>query len=284
MIAVLGRVHEAAGDCGPLTWDTDSAADWLADPGLYAYLAEDGVLAYRWHGGNEGLFVERAEAVSGQTVRALWTQLGSHASIADTVYATTGPASAFWWLTRERDADMRHRSRWMLRVVDAPAAIAARGFPAATSLSVPLRIADDARPANSGRWQLSVAEGAGTLDPLGPGAPAGTVGSDSSAPSAPPSRWARAGWPRCTPGPLSSHCGRRAWPSAGGQPTTRRWTPPLPPRPTCSTPFDGHAAGVAPPHRPRPGKFEANRCSRTQTERAPGGFVIRAAPDPGAGG
>jgi predicted acetyltransferase len=69
----------------------------------------------------------------------------------------------------------------MLRVVDAPAAIAARGFPAATSLSVPLRIADDARPANSGRWQLSVAGGAGTLDPLSPAGPASTVGPASSA-------------------------------------------------------------------------------------------------------
>ena len=175
VIAVLGRVHEAARDCGPITWDPGSAADWLADPGLYAYLAEDGVLAYRWHNGNEGLFVERAEAVSGQTVRALWTLLGSHASIADKVYAMTGPASAFWWLTQERDADMRHRSRWMLRVVDAPAAIAARGFPAAISLSVPLRIADDARPANSGRWQLSVAGGAGRFDPLGPDVPAGSA-------------------------------------------------------------------------------------------------------------
>ena len=177
VIALLGRVHEAARDCGPITWDTDSAADWLADPGLYAYLAEDGLLAYRWQRGNEELFVERAEAVSGQTVRALWTQLGSHASIADRVYAITGPASAFWWLARERDADIAHRFRWMLRVVDAPAAIAARGFPVATTLSVPLRIADDARPANSGRWQLSVAGGAGTLDPLGPGDPAGTADS-----------------------------------------------------------------------------------------------------------
>jgi predicted acetyltransferase len=176
VIAVLGRVHQAARDCGPITWDTDSAADWLADPGLYAYLAEDGILAYRWHNGNEELFVERAEAMSGQTVRALWTQLGSHAPIADRVYAMTGPASAFWWLTQERDADMRHRSRWMLRVVDAPAAIAARGFPAATSVTVPLRIADDARPANSGRWQLSVAGGTGTLDPLGPGAAAFSAG------------------------------------------------------------------------------------------------------------
>jgi predicted acetyltransferase len=125
--------------------------------------------------------VERTEAISGQTVRAFWTHLGSYASMAEKVYARTGPASAFWWLGRERDADIEHRSRWMLRVVDAPAAIAARGFPAATSLSVPLRIADDARPANSGRWQLSVAGGTGTLEPLGPDAPAGTAGPARSA-------------------------------------------------------------------------------------------------------
>jgi hypothetical protein len=69
----------------------------------------------------------------------------------------------------------------MLRVVDAPAAIAARGFPAATSLTVPLRITDEARPANAGRWRLTVAGGAGTLDPLGPDAPAGPAGSAGSA-------------------------------------------------------------------------------------------------------
>jgi predicted acetyltransferase len=173
VIAALGRVHEAARDCGPITRDAAMVAEWLAGPDLYAYLAEDGFLACQWHNGNRDLYVERAEAVSGQTVRAFWAHLGSYASIAEKVYARTGPASAFWWLTAERDADIAHRSRWMLRVVDAPAAIAARGFPAATSVSVPLRIADDVRPANAGRWQLSVAAGAGALDPLDPDAPAG---------------------------------------------------------------------------------------------------------------
>jgi len=57
---------------------------------------------------------------------------------------------------------------WMLRVVDAPAAIAARGFPPAVSLSVPLVITDTARPANSGRWQLSVGDGKGILIQNGP--------------------------------------------------------------------------------------------------------------------
>ncbi len=172
VIFVIGRVHEAARDCGPITWDAASVADWLADPDLYAYLCDDGFLIYRWHHGNDALFVEGAEAISAATQRAFWAHVGAHASIAERVYARVGPADAFWWLTRERDADVEHRSMWMLRVVDAPAAIAARGFPAGVSLTVPLGIADDARPANSGRWELTVADGQGVLDPvtLGQGA------------------------------------------------------------------------------------------------------------------
>jgi predicted acetyltransferase len=51
----------------------------------------------------------------------------------------------------------------MLRVVDAAAAIAARGFPPGVSASVPLEIHDAFRPANSGHWRLNVADGTGTL-------------------------------------------------------------------------------------------------------------------------
>ena len=171
VLAVIGQVHQAARDCGPITWDAASVARSLADPGLYTYLRDDGVLSYRWHSGNhDALLVERAEAISASAQRAFWAHVGSHASIADQVHARVGPADAFWRLTRERDADVRHRSMWMLRVVDAPAAVAARGFPAAVSLTVPLAIADDARPANSGRWQLTVAKGQGALEPLRVGA------------------------------------------------------------------------------------------------------------------
>ena len=167
VISVIGQVHEAARDCGPVTWDVASVAGWLADPDLYAYLADDGFLLYRWHhGSSDALFVRAAEAISAQTQRAFWAHVGAHASIAERVYARVGPGAAFWWLTRERDADVEHRSLWMLRVVDAPAAIAARGFPAGVSLRVPLAVADDVRPANSGRWLLTVADGKGALDPL----------------------------------------------------------------------------------------------------------------------
>ncbi len=167
VIAVIGRVHQAARDCGPITRDAASAGSWLADPDLYAYLCDDGFLAYRWHNGNhDGLLVERAEAISAPAQRAIWAHLGSYASIADQVYARVGPADVFWRLTRERDAQVHRRALWMLRVVDAQAAIAARGFPAAVSLTVPLVIADQARPANSGPRQLRVAEGQGALEPM----------------------------------------------------------------------------------------------------------------------
>ncbi len=165
VIAVMGRVHEAARDCGPITWDAEMVARWLAAPEVYAYLCDDGFLAYQWDHGNRDLSVAGAEAVSPATVRAFWSHLGGYGSIAEKVYVQVGLADAFWWLSRERDAGVAHRSMWMLRVIDAPAAIAARGFPAAVSLTVPLLIADDTRPANSGRWDLTVAGGKGSLTP-----------------------------------------------------------------------------------------------------------------------
>ncbi len=173
VISVIGRVHEAARDCGPITWNAAEISHWLEEPDVYAYMCDDGFLAYRWHDGNDTLVVDRAEAVSARTVRAFWTHVGSHASIADKVYARVGPADAFWWLARERDADVENRWMWMLRVVDAPAAIAARGFPAAVSLRAALHLTDGTLPANSGRWELTVAEGKGALTPRPPADPAG---------------------------------------------------------------------------------------------------------------
>src|SRR5215470_15543236 len=175
VIATLGQVHEAARDCGPITRDTGMVAEWLADPDVYAYLAGDGFLAYQWHHGNRDLFVERAEAVSARTVRAFWTHIGSYASITEKIYARTGPASALWWLTAERDIHIDRRSRWMLRIVDAPAAIAARGFPEAVSARVPLHITDGARPANTDFWELAVADGTGALTPWRPEVPCGAL-------------------------------------------------------------------------------------------------------------
>jgi hypothetical protein len=64
---------------------------------------------------------------------------------------------------------------WMLRVVDAAAAIAGRGFPAAAELAVGLHIEDAQLPANAGQWTLEVSGGKGALThgslPVSPAGP-----------------------------------------------------------------------------------------------------------------
>ena len=163
VLTVIGRVHEYARDNGPITRDPATVARWLADPELFAYLASDGFLAYHWHRGHDEILVQRALASSDRTLRDLWSIVASHSSIASMIRARIGPADPVWWLSREPDARLRDREQWMLRVVDAPAAIAARGFPASAQLSLPLWIEDDTRPGNSGLWELVVTGGRGHL-------------------------------------------------------------------------------------------------------------------------
>jgi predicted acetyltransferase len=187
VIEAIGRAHAGARDCGPITWDETTMRRWLTRPGRYAdsdryaYLAQDGFLSYRWRRGNDEIFVDRVVAASAATTRALWAVAASNSSVAEIVRAQVGPSDPFWWMLREQDANIAERESWMLRLLDAPAAIAARGFPAA-DLAVPLQITDDLLAANSGRWELTVRAGAGRLSryrtepvtpPAGPASPGG---------------------------------------------------------------------------------------------------------------
>lgn len=167
IIAVSERIHQAARDSGPVVRDADSIARSLDSEDTYAYLAPDGYLGYRWRGGHAEIVVSSVLAGSAATARALWQLVGSHASMAETVRAYAGPQDAVGWLTSEPDAGLVRVDQWMLRVIDAPAAIAARGYPAAVSLRVPVQLDDPARPANSGQWLLEVSGGQGTLTRAG---------------------------------------------------------------------------------------------------------------------
>lgn len=163
---LIGECHQAARDAGAITWDEGPCAEWLARPDLYSYLAgDDGFAAYEWAG--RDLWVQRLHAKTPDALRALWSTIASHSSVAGSVSGWTSPNGPFWWLTYERDATISRRSMWMLRVIDAPAAIAARGFPPSLSVSVPLELNDPACPANTGHWRLTVTGGKGTLFPNG---------------------------------------------------------------------------------------------------------------------
>jgi len=179
VIAVVGAVHASSRDFGPCTFDAETVRRWLASPDVYAYLRADGFLAYGWGGSGREIEVYTLEAASAETARALWGIVSSHASVAKTVRATVGPNDPIGWLTREPDVGLRLRERWMLRVLDARAAIAGRGFPASVAATVPLQLADPDLPVNAGLHTLSVRAGQGSLTP-------GITASSADSPAAPP--------------------------------------------------------------------------------------------------
>jgi predicted acetyltransferase len=162
--ALLRRLHANARHGGPIDRGEDYIRDVLGDERVFSYLADDGFLAYGWHDGTERLVVRRCVAGSAETARALWSVVGSGSSIAKTVEAVVAPDDPLLWLLRDRSEDDLRRVGWMLRVLDAPAAVAARGFPAAVSADVPLVIEDEQRPGNAGAWRLRVAAGEGRLE------------------------------------------------------------------------------------------------------------------------
>jgi predicted acetyltransferase len=162
---LLGAIPEATLACGPSTYDAATLRRWLADPDFFAYLAGDGFLGYGWTGGGyREITVYYLLAASARTARALWGIVASHSSVTRVVHATVGPADPVSWLTREPDVALRRHKAWMLRVLDARAAIARRGFPPGAPASVPLLLADPQRPANAGPHTLTVRDGSGRLE------------------------------------------------------------------------------------------------------------------------
>ncbi len=164
VVALLRRLHADARDCGPIDRGAGFVRDLLSDARVYSYLADDGFLSYGWENGNTRLAVRRCVAGSEETARALWSMVGTGSSIAHEVYACVAPHDPMFWLLRDRSTDTVHRESWMLRVLNAPEAVAARGFPEGVSVDAPLVLEDDLRPLNAGTWRLSVAGGRGSLE------------------------------------------------------------------------------------------------------------------------
>jgi len=171
IVAIKGRLHEQLRDCGPNTREPWQLREWLDDQDHFAYVADDGFLSYRWAGGQtDEVDVEEVTAGSAATALAFWQILAGHASMAHTVRACLAPDDPIAWLTKDPVAQLRTRDAWMLRVVDAPAAIAGRGYPSAVSVMADLELSDAALPANAGRWTLTISDGKGELAPQNGGA------------------------------------------------------------------------------------------------------------------
>jgi predicted acetyltransferase len=142
------------------------------EPHRYVYVVEqqgrlDGYVIYRQikDRGPSGysLVLEDLAAATWEAESVLWRHLGAHQAQAREVRVQGLPLDALALHLPEQRIRVVWDHRWMLRIVDAPRAIAARGYPLGLTLSVPLSIDDARGPWHRGDWVLDVSDGHGRL-------------------------------------------------------------------------------------------------------------------------
>lgn len=145
--------------------------------GYLVYTQQDGSLA---PGGPFRLQVDDFFWTTRDAGLALWRLLASWSSQVEKVFYRVGVEDPSVLLLPEQVTQILVELRWMTRVVDADAAVAARGFPLGVDVEVALELSDEALPANSGPRVLQVRKGRGHLEPGGPGGATFDVGAFSS--------------------------------------------------------------------------------------------------------
>ena len=196
-VAAVHRCHAAAapGRDGTITrseaWWSHRMPSDLAGTMLYVVDSPTapgelvGYAVYRHGPGRPpydySVIVSEVVADDPDVVRALWRVVGSSGSQAPDI-DVFGPAEDDLFLLLDHAAPdvVRSEIRWMLRLIDAPGAVAARGWPAGAADTVHLVIVDDHAPWNNGPWILEVADGQGTLTPGGDGTVEAHIGGLSS--------------------------------------------------------------------------------------------------------
>jgi predicted acetyltransferase len=108
-------------------------------------------------------------AITPAAARRLLSFLGDHRSLAIDVAWTGSPADPLLGLLREQTYQVKLLFHWMLRVLDVPAALEARGYPAGVSGALHLEVEDSLFPENRGRFLLEVADGVARVQRGGSG-------------------------------------------------------------------------------------------------------------------
>jgi predicted acetyltransferase len=158
-------------------WDTSPEAVLARHDGLTVAVGAGGdVDGYAGWDRGEGYDRESRITVSdligltAPATSALLAMLGSWLHVAPTIALRIPEPDPAPLLGQFVGTRVESREPWMLRVLDAPGAIAARGWPPHLSGSADLELEDDVCPWNAGRHRLVLGGGAGRLEPGGAGA------------------------------------------------------------------------------------------------------------------
>lgn len=119
------------------------------------------VVLYEKRGGtlDYSLVTTDVAAHTRAAVARILTFFADHGTIGDDVTWYGSPQSALVHALPAVGYTIRMHHAWMLRIVDLPKALGARGWPAGLSCSLDLDIRDDLLDANAGRWTLTVEGG-----------------------------------------------------------------------------------------------------------------------------
>ncbi len=160
---LLREDAERSRACGPLELSHDEIRELLTDDDNICYLAADGVVVYAWD--DKDLRVERMAAASAATTRSLWSLVGSGSSWVRQVYTYLSAHDPIHWVIDGKANLEVEEDRWMLRLLDASAAVAGRGFPLGVTVELPLVLDDPWLARCAGSFRLQVDGGSGVLVP-----------------------------------------------------------------------------------------------------------------------
>ncbi len=172
------RAADRAGhlDRGPYIWNRTLRERFgLATHGVLVADGDriDGYLFYRKAAGDppfHQMVVTDLQASTAAAYRRLWSFMRDiSTSIVSEIVLHTAPSDPAYLVHTHPYFRMRLTDNWMLRIVDASAALAARGYPPHVDAELHLELTDDLVTTNAGRWVLRVRDGAATIDRGGEG-------------------------------------------------------------------------------------------------------------------
>jgi predicted acetyltransferase len=183
-VPLLQSVYREFARSGTALMDRD-AAHWLRDPveylsayhGVCVAAAADGTIeAYASYDRGPGydhtgrLVLDDLIALTPAGAQAMAAFLASWASVAPTLSMKVVPGDPVAMSVALGRTPVESRQPWMLRVIDAPAAIDGRGWPEFVHGEVDLQLVDELCPWNAGPHVLRLDGGTARLEPGGTGA------------------------------------------------------------------------------------------------------------------
>lgn len=118
--------------------------------------------------GESEVTIEARELVanSAAALTSLWALIADHRAQITTVRWQGAANDALQSLFAEPRSDSTPVTweRWMVRILDLPSALAARGYPEELEQELTIEVSDDLLPANNGRFHLRVVDGRMTVE------------------------------------------------------------------------------------------------------------------------